>query len=293
MNKIKRGCVYLLLIAATATVASCKKNSTKPDVEVEPEKPVVIEDTNYINVAATVEVSPLLEGAKFVWKNEAKKGVVLKFKYNEDGINKEVTVENNADVNGTVTIPIFGLTNFTVTVANTGSKVVSTRLMGILPQLKPESKLSKTGWSASASSEINDPDEELNGAENIVDDVAVKSVTSPSSPSFWQSDYYLDPIFPYPHWLVVDMKKAIKLTKIGLNAHTDGNQGFTEFKIEGSIDGIAFTDIGEGQKTFNPKTTAEQTFKVIPATAIRYVKITLLLGTPYPCLANFEAYARQ
>ena len=293
MNVLKIKSVYLVLVVALMVVSSCKKKTVVPEVVTDPEVPVLVESTNYISVTESIEVSPLLEGARFSWKNEEKKAVTLKFRYNEDGINKEVLVDNSLDATATVTIPVFGLTNFTIVVSNTGGKSSTTRLIGVLPVLKPEAKLSKTGWTASASSEINTPGDELNGAENIVDVVTVKSITSPSVPSFWQSDYYLDPIYPYPHWLIVDMKKNIKITKIGLNAHTDANQGFTQFKIEGSIDGIGFTDIGDGQKTFNPATTNEQVFKVSPAAAIRYVKVTLLLGSPYPCLANFEAYARQ
>jgi hypothetical protein len=290
---MKRKGFYLFLVFIAIAIIACKKSSSKPDVVPEPEKPVIVEDVNYQTVANTIEIAPELESAKFVWKNTSKKAVTIKFKYTADGMNKEVVVDNSTDSEGTVSVPIFGLTNFTILVSNTGGKAAATRLIGIQPVLKPEVLLSKVGWTATASSEINDPDEELNGAENIIDNVATKSITSPSVPSFWQSDYYIDPVYPYPHWLVIDMKKESRITKIGLNAHTDGNQGFSEFKIEGSIDGIGFTDIAEGQKTFNPRITSTQNFKVAPATPIRYVKITLLVGSPYPCLANFEAYARQ
>ncbi|WP_214229458.1 discoidin domain-containing protein [Pedobacter sp. B4-66] len=290
---MKRKGFYLFMMFVAITISSCKKSSSKPDITTEPEKPVVVEDINYKTVANTIEISPELEAAKFVWQNASKKAVTIKFKYTTDGINKEVLVENNADAEGAISVPIFGLTNFTIVVTNTGGKAIETRLMGILPVLKPEVKLNKIGWTATASSEINNEDEELNGAENIVDNVTAKSITSPEVPSFWQSDYNLDPMFPYPHWLIIDLKKDIRITKIGLNAHTDGNQGFSEFKIEGSVDGIGFTDIAQGQKTFNPRITTEQNFKVSPATPIRYVKITLLVGSPYPCLGNFEAYARQ
>ena len=93
---------------------------------------------------------------------------------------------------------------------------------------------------------------------------------------------------------IVDMKKAEKITKIGLNAHIDANQGFTAFRLEGSTDGVDFSDIGGGgQKVFSPGTKEEQLFGVTSPVAIRYVKITLLVGSPYPCLANFEAYARK
>lgn len=291
MIKIKGVYTGILLIVL---FTACKKNPIVPAVETPEVSVAVPEDPNYQTVAASIEISPVLEGAKFVWVNASKKAVTLKFKYTIDGINKETLVDNNVAANGTVTIPIFELTNFSIAISNTGSKLSTTRLMGVLPVQKPEAKLAKSGWTATASSEINNPDEELNGAMNIVDAVDLKSITNPSAPSFWQSDYNLDPIYPYPHWLIVDLKQAIKITKVGLNAHNDGNQGFTQFKLEGSVDGIGFTNIGGGtDKTFNPKITTEQVFAVSPATAIRYVKITLLLGSPYPCLGNFEAYARQ
>ncbi|WP_316819705.1 discoidin domain-containing protein [Pedobacter gandavensis] len=284
---------YLLMLFAATTVSSCKKDKVIKEIEPVIAPVVVVEDQNYLNVSNTVEISPVLNGAKFDWQNDAKKSVDLKFKYVEDGLNKEVILKNNKDAVGTFTVPISGLTNFSILVSNTDGKAVATRSMGVLPILKPEVKLTKTGWTATASSEINDVDDERNGAENIVDDIKVISLTSPGTPSFWQSDYNLDPIFPYPHWLMVDIKEATKLTKIGLNAHTDPNQGFTSFKIEGSVNGIDFTDIGGGQLTFNPATTKEQMFPVSSSLAIRYVKVTLLIGSPYPCLANFEAYSRK
>lgn len=284
---------YLLMLFASITILSCKKDKVISQADPVSPPVVVVEDLNYLNVSNTVEISPVLNGAKFDWKNDTKKSVNFKFKYAEDGVNKEVLLNNSTDAAGTITVPISGLTNFSVLISNTDGKTVATRSMGVLPFLKPEAKLTRTGWTATASSEINAEDDERNGAENIVDDITRISLTSPGKPSFWQSDYNLDPIFPYPHWLLVDMKKAEKITKIGLNAHTDPNQGFTSFKIEGSLNGIDFTDIGGGQLTFNPAITREQVFPVTSSLAIRYVKVTLLIGAPYPCLANFEAYSRK
>ncbi|WP_316804835.1 discoidin domain-containing protein [Pedobacter nototheniae] len=149
--------------------------------------------------------------------------------------------------------------------------------------------LSKTGWTATASSEVNFPGDETNLAAYVVDVISAKSPTATSTPSFWQVDYEV--LRPYPHWIIIDMKKANSLTYIGLNAHTDPKQGFTKFSISGSSDGTNFTALGD-DRNFNPATTAEQRFAVSPAAPIRYVKITLLDGTPYPCLANFEGYVK-
>ncbi|GGI22183.1 discoidin domain-containing protein [Pedobacter mendelii] len=149
--------------------------------------------------------------------------------------------------------------------------------------------LGKTGWIATASSEVNYPGDETNLAAYVVDVISAKSPTAASMPSFWQADY--DVLHPYPHWIIVDMKKASLPSYIGLNAHTDAKQGFTKFSISGSTDGTNFTQLGDN-RNFNPATTAEQKFTVSPAAPIRYVKITLLEGTPYPCLANFEAYVK-
>ena len=152
-------------------------------------------------------------------------------------------------------------------------------------------KLDKTGWTTTASSEVNYPeaDGELNLAAFLVDPISVKSPTAPGTPSFWQVDY--DVVHPYPHWAIIDMKKANAITYVGLNAHTDANQGFTKFAFSGSTDGVTFTPLGDN-RSFNPATTAEQKYAVSPASVIRYIKITLLEGTPYPCLANFEAYVK-
>lgn len=149
--------------------------------------------------------------------------------------------------------------------------------------------LSKTGWTATASSEVNYPGDETNLAVHVVDVISAKSPTAPSVPSFWQADY--DVLHPYPHWIIVDMKKASLLSYIGLNAHTDPKQGFSKFSISGSVDGTTFTPLGD-DRTFNPTTVNEQKFAVSPAAPVRFVKITLLEGSNYPCLANFEGYVK-
>ncbi|SHG98283.1 discoidin domain-containing protein [Pedobacter caeni] len=295
LNTMKGKCLYLFVICIAMAMVSCKKDKVAPIVEVEPPAPVVVEDSNYEAVANTFSVSAVLGGAKFDWQNPAKKPVAIKIKYVEDGLSKEKLVAESIDAIGTLTIPIGGRTSFSVFVSNVGGKSIANRPMAIFPELLPEVKLVKTGWTASASSEINDADNEFNGAENIVDDVKAPSLSAGAgTPSFWQTNYNAEPMLIYPHWLIVDMKKAEKITKIGLNAHIDANQGFTAFRLEGSTDGVDFNDIGGGgQKVFSPGTKQEQLFGVTSPVAIRYVKITLLAGSPYPCLGNFEAYARK
>lgn len=289
---MKRKCLYLFMAFAIAAI-SCKKSAVAPPIEVTPDPVAVVEDPNYIAVANSITVSPAMDGAKFDWKNESKKAVDILIKYTHNAERKEHTVKNNQQGAGTFTLPISGLTNFTITVANTNGKLVETRLIGVMPILKPEVKLTKTGWTARASSEVNDADNEFNGAENIVDEVTRMSLSSPDNPSFWQSDYNADPMYVYPHWLIVDMKTAEKITKVGLNAHTDPGQGFTNFILEGSLDGVTFNEIGDGSLTFNPAQKTEQVYPVITSVAIRYVRITLRVGAPYPCLGNFEAYSRK
>lgn len=289
---MRKKCLYLFMVFAVAAI-SCKKSTVAPVVEEITGPEVVVEDPNYIKVANSISVSPIMEGAKFDWSNESKKAVDILVKYTLDGQRKEHSIKNSQEATGTFSLPISEITNFTITVNNTGGKVSETKLIGVVPDLKPEVKLTKTGWTATASSEINDEDNEFNGAENIVDNVTRMSISSPGVPSFWQSDYNADPMFVYPHWLIVDMKTASKLTKIGLNAHTDASQGFTNFILEGSTDGLKFTEIGEGSLAFNPAIKTEQIFKVATPDPIRYVKITLRVGSPYPCLANFEAYSRK
>ncbi|MCX2452734.1 discoidin domain-containing protein [Pedobacter sp. PLR] len=289
---MKRKCLYLFMVFAVAAI-SCKKSSVAPVVEVIPPTVELSEDPNYIKVANTLTVSPVMDGAKFDWSNESKKAVDILIKYSQEGKRMEHSVKNSQEATGTFILPISGQTSFTITVTNTNGTLLETRLIGIMPVLKPEVKLTKTGWTATASSEINDKDNEFNGAENIVDEVTRISLTSPGKPSFWQSDYNAEPMYVYPHWLIVDMKTAAKITKVGLNAHTDASQGFTNFILEGSEDGVKFNEIGDGSLAFNSALKTEQIFPVVTPVAIRYVKITLRVGSPYPCLGNFEAYSRK
>lgn len=212
--------------------------------------------------------------------------------YGEFTFNPALTAEQNFPIAPARNIRYLRLTALEKAATQTGNVtfLAELNITGLQERVPiTDIKLDKTGWTATASSEVNFPGDETNLAAFLVDPVSVKSPTASGVPSFWQVDY--EELHPYPHWAIIDMKKASAITYIGLNAHTDAKQGFTKFSISGSTDGVNFTQLGDN-RSFNPGTTAEQKYAVSPAGPIRYVKITLLEGSDYPCLANFEAYVK-
>jgi len=101
--------------------------------------------------------------------------------------------------------------------------------------------------------------------------------------TYWHSKYTGGAI-PYPHWLIINMKKANKLVTVNLTARQNNTRGMTNFKIEGSTDGTNWTNIAitatntTGELTFLPATKTAQDFSVSSTTAYQYIRITALAG---------------
>lgn len=142
--------------------------------------------------------------------------------------------------------------------------------------------VSKEGWTVTASS--FSADEAPNGTpEKLIDN---------DSKTFWHTDYSV--VTPYPHWVLIDMKKEVKMISVGLTnryAATPNAVGMKKFKIEGSSDGATFTSLGE----FNFIISNDlQNFPVSSAKAYRYLKVTALepqrVGTNHTFLAEIDVF---
>ncbi len=136
-------------------------------------------------------------------------------------------------------------------------------------------KADKTGWTVTASSE------ELTG-EGAVNGRAA-TVVDGNIATYWNSQYTGGSV-PYPHWLIIDMKKPNRSVTVDLTARQNNANGMTKFKVEGSADGTNWTNIGitatntTGELTFVPATKSVQSFPVSSATAYQYIRITALAG---------------
>ena len=152
-------------------------------------------------------------------------------------------------------------------------------------------KADKTGWTVTASSE------ELTG-EGAVNGRAARVVDG-NIATYWHSKYTGGAI-PYPHWLIIDMKKAIKPVTVDLTARQNNNNGMTKFKVEGSADGTNWTNIGitsantTGELTFVPNIKTAQGFPVSSGTDYQYIRITALAGLAVNThLAEVDVFIRK
>jgi hypothetical protein len=125
----------------------------------------------------------------------------------------------------------------------------------------------KSGWKATASSETPDGWENTGKASAVIDN---------NINTYWHSDYSATPQPGFPHWILIDMITPQAMVSVALTnrqAATPNTRGMRKFTLQGSSDGIAFTDMG----TFDfAVTNASQAFAVSPATPYRYLRIQML-----------------
>lgn len=143
--------------------------------------------------------------------------------------------------------------------------------------------VSKKDWTISASS--FSADEAPNGtADKLIDN---------DSKTYWHTNYAV--VTPYPHWVLIDMKKEVKMISVGVTnryAATPNAVGMKRFKLEGSNDGNVFSSLGE----FNFAISNDlQNFPVSSAKGYRYLKLTALepqrAGTNHTFLGEIDVFA--
>lgn len=144
----------------------------------------------------------------------------------------------------------------------------------------------KTGWTATADSETPDGWENTGKASATIDGKLA---------TYWHTDY--STIVPYPHWVLIDMKKELHLVSVDIanrQAATPNKIGMKTFRLEGSTDGTSFTSLGEFQFAI---TNDVQSFPVSSANGWRYLKVTALTpqvaGTNHTFLAEIDVYTAK
>lgn len=123
----------------------------------------------------------------------------------------------------------------------------------------------KAVWDITASSEELVGEGAVNGRARAAIDGDVAT--------FWHSNWASTaPIFP--HWLNIDMKQLYFIDKIALHPRNNNNNGFTRFKLEGSVDGNNWILFGDNI-VFDPANRNFQEYPITP-TELRYIRITAL-----------------
>lgn len=194
--------------------------------------------------------------AILTWKNTTRDPLDIQVNYQLNGINKIVDLKGNTDAVGKLSFDVGGkitILNVTLTTDGTTSPVQ-------IIQVKPLSEIIKSGWSAIVS---DNQAGDGGGAAALIDG----NITT-----FWHSQY--SPSISFPHWFKIDFGKEEILSKIGMIRRGTNTNGFVEYNLETSVDGINFTNIGTAL-TFDPTKAEWQDYKLPNVIKARYVRVTM------------------
>lgn len=142
-------------------------------------------------------------------------------------------------------------------------------------------KADRSTWIATASSE-----------ELTAEAAGVALLLDGKITTYWHSEYsVVNP--PYPHWIRIDMKTAIKLVSIEITARQNNANAMTKFKLEGSTDGTTWS-LMRDNLAFTGATKTPQSFPVSSAATVRYLRLTALEGpVKNNFIAEIEAFASK
>ena len=154
----------------------------------------------------------------------------------------------------------------------------STKTIFIIAPKLAERLANTNGWIATASSQQDNG--ENTGLPSAVLDGDLNTI--------WHSQY--NPERPdYPHWLSFDMVNPIYVTKVAIAPRQNNSNGFTKFKLEGSLNGTDWFDLS-GELEFNPGNTAFQHYPIEPQD-LKNIRVTLLEGRQdVTFMAEFAVY---
>ncbi len=105
----------------------------------------------------------------------------------------------------------------------------------------------------------------------------------------WYTNYAI--VTPYPHWILIDLKNEVKVNSIGITNRYTKAVEMKKIKIEGSIDGIAFSNLGEFSFA---KSNSLQNFALSTIQACQFLKITAIefhgVGMRHTFLAQIDIF---
>ncbi|MEC3879526.1 DUF4998 domain-containing protein [Parapedobacter sp. 10938] len=109
--------------------------------------------------------------------------------------------------------------------------------------------------------------------------------------TFWHTQYTGGAQPDYPHWFVVDMQKALTLTRVELTGRQNNTEGLRDFRIEGSIDGVSWSSYGS--YSLEQKNEA-QSFLVSGLPEVRHIRIVGTKGLYFfATLAEFSVFGYE
>ncbi|RZJ85727.1 MAG: hypothetical protein EOO20_19740 [Chryseobacterium sp.] len=141
-------------------------------------------------------------------------------------------------------------------------------------------KINKSTWTATSDSFATTSQLPNGPPAKAIDD----NITT-----FWHTETTATRVFP--HWLAVDMKKLISVSRVELTCRQDNFTTFTSFTLQGSNDGVTWTDA----ETFpfvmkNPT----QSYMLTNVLKTRYIRIYATTGPNYYAnLAEFSVFGYE
>ncbi len=108
--------------------------------------------------------------------------------------------------------------------------------------------------------------------------------------TFWHSLYPSTTVI-YPHWLAINMKQVINVSNVELTYRQNVFTSFTDFMIQGSLDGVNWTTYG----SFNFLLLNDpQRYSIPNSPMMQYIRIYMTKGpNAYANLAELSVYGYQ
>lgn len=233
----------------------------------------------FIQVASTIKMVPDFGGARITWNNETGKSITMRVSYKNNEGALITTLFTSKDPSYTAAIAGLNTNKrtFTVVVADILDNTSDKQDFEITPLA--ETKMVKTTWSVEGFSS-EEPAENPNGfAKNILDG---------NVNSFWHSKWNGGQP-GYPHWIIVDMKQEITISRFECFRRQGDNRGQTKHQFLTSIDGATWID--QGTFDFDPNTNDGQSFRMISNPKARYFKYVATQGPNfYAFLGELNVY---
>ncbi|TZF82806.1 hypothetical protein FW774_15060 [Pedobacter sp. BS3] len=109
--------------------------------------------------------------------------------------------------------------------------------------------------------------------------------------TFWHTHHTPAPVPGFPHWLAVDLAKTYRITRVELTCRPGVTNTFTEFTIQGSMDGTNWS--GYNSFTLIQKDPT-QSFTLSDIPLMRHIRIYATKGpNAYANLAEFTVYGYE
>ncbi|MDR0262288.1 MAG: discoidin domain-containing protein [Sphingobacterium sp.] len=234
-----------------------------------------------------IQTEPIEGGVKFTLPKTLDRSLKYTINYTVEGEQRIKTVDGPA-VESIAIDKLFDETkpiSFKLTIVDTELKVEASKVIeqapGAQAMVGDEAEFTdRSNWIATVSdSQIDDG----GGAEALIDNDIM---------SFWHSQYD-DPSIPFPHWFKIDFGKARFISKIGMIRRSGANNGFIQYDLETSLDGITFTKVASNL-SFDPTNSNWQYYTLPKVTRGRYVRVTMTkpkdAGDDFTHLGEFKAF---